>query len=63
MSLRGILSCAKDALVVREPVDIEYQVTRILLENQGRVVRFMDLDGGEAVGNLYSTRERICTAL
>jgi 2,5-furandicarboxylate decarboxylase 1 len=34
-----------------------------LLENQNRVVRFMDLNGGEAVGNLYSTRESVCAAL
>jgi len=63
MSLRGIISCAKDPLVIREPVQIEYEVTRILLENQNRVVRFMDLNGREAVGNLYSTRESVCTAL
>lgn len=34
-----------------------------MLENQNRVVRFMDLNGGEAVGNLYSTRESVCAAL
>jgi len=63
MSLRGIVSCAKDPLVIREPVEVAYEVTRILLENQNRVVRFMDLNGGEAVGNLYSTRESVCAAL
>jgi len=63
MSLRGIVSCAKDPLVIREPVEVAYEVTRILLENQDRVVRFMDLNGGEAVGNLYSTRESVCAAL
>lgn len=63
MSLRGILSCAKAPLVIRESVPIEYEVTRILLENQGSAVRFIDLNGGEAVGNLYSTRESVCTAL
>jgi 2,5-furandicarboxylate decarboxylase 1 len=63
MSLRGIVSCAKDPLVIREPVEVTYEVTRILLENQNRVVRFMDLNGGEAVGNLYSTRESVCAAL
>ncbi len=63
MSLRGIVSCAKNPLVIREPVEVAYGVTRILLENQNRVVRFMDLNGGEAVGNLYSTRESVCAAL
>ncbi len=63
MSLRGILSGVKDPLIIREPVQIEYEVTRILLENQGRVVRFTDLNGSEAVGNLYSTRESVCAAL
>jgi 2,5-furandicarboxylate decarboxylase 1 len=63
MSLRGILSCAKDPLVIRETIPFEYEVTRILLENQSRAVRFIDLNGGEAVGNLYSTRASVCTAL
>jgi UbiD family decarboxylase len=63
MSLRGIISCAKDPLVVREPVKAEYEATRILLENQSRAVRFTNLNGGEAVGNLYSTREGVCASL
>ena len=63
MSLRGIISCAKDPLVVDGHIGIDCEVTRILSENQARVVRFMDLNGAEAVGNLYSTRESICGAL
>ncbi|MDD1755283.1 MAG: UbiD family decarboxylase [Methanomassiliicoccales archaeon] len=63
MSLRGIISCAKDPLVIDHPIGTDYEATRILLENQNRVVRFMSLNGGEAVGNLYSTRESVCRAL
>jgi 2,5-furandicarboxylate decarboxylase 1 len=63
MSLRAILSGVKDALVIREPVSVDYEVTRILRENQSRPVRFMDLNGFEAVGNLYSTRENMAFGL
>jgi len=63
MSLRAILSDVKDALVIDGPVSIEYEVTRILSENQSRPVRFMDLNGFEAVGNLYSTRRSMASGL
>lgn len=49
--------------MIRETIPFEYEVTRILLENQSRAVRFIDLNGGEAVGNLYSTRGSVCAAL
>lgn len=63
MSLRAVLSGVKDALVIEEPVPIDYGVTRILLENQSRPVRFTDLNGFEAVGNLFSTRESMSAGL
>ncbi|MBR4225903.1 MAG: UbiD family decarboxylase, partial [Candidatus Methanomethylophilaceae archaeon] len=37
--------------------------TRILMEDQEAVVLFEDLNGGRAAGNLYSTRDRIASAL
>ncbi len=39
------------------------EVTRHLLKDQDRVVHFTDLNGHEAVGNLWSTRARVCRAL
>ena len=63
MSLRGILSSLKDAVVVQEEVALEYEVTRKLLENPERPVRFNSLAGQKAVGNLFSTRERMSAAL
>ena len=63
MSLRGILSGTKDAFVVEEPVALEYDVTRILLEHPSTPVRFRHLNGYEAVGNLFADRARIAEAL
>jgi UbiD family decarboxylase len=63
MSLRAILSSTKDALTVTKPVSLEYEVTRILLEHPSTTVRFTDLDGHEAVGNLFADRARIAAGL
>lgn len=63
MSLRAILSGVNDAIIIEEPVSIEYDVTRILSESQNRPVRFMNLNGYEAVGNLFSTRENMAAGL
>ena len=63
MSLRGILSSVKGAYVVKESVSLEYEVTRILLEHPSTPVRFMNLNGYQAVGNLFATRESIAGAM
>jgi UbiD family decarboxylase len=63
LSLRKDLETFPDALVVEKPVDLELQVTRILREDQERVVHFKDLAGFEAVGNLWASRDRVCKAL
>lgn len=44
-------------------MDLEYEVTRTLRADEGRLVHFRNLAGFEAVGNLWSTRERICQGL
>ncbi|MBR2255365.1 MAG: UbiD family decarboxylase [Candidatus Methanomethylophilaceae archaeon] len=41
----------------------DQSVTRRLMEDQTATVVFEDLDGGKAVGNLFSTREKIAKAL
>lgn len=48
-----------DAATARD----DCSVTRVLLEDQGRTVVFNDLDGGRAVGNRFSTREKVARAL
>ncbi len=63
MSLQSLLSTVPKKAVVDKPVKIEYEVTRRLLQDQRLPVLFNDLNGGRAVGNLFSTRESICTAL
>jgi UbiD family decarboxylase len=63
MSLQSLLSTIPKKVVVEKSVPIEYEVTRRLLQDQRRPVIFNDLNGGRAVGNLFSTRESICAAL
>lgn len=63
MSLRDDLALFPDVAVVGKPVDPEYEVTRILREDEARVIHFEDLNGFEAVGNLWATRDRICQGL
>ncbi len=52
-----------EVVTVEERVGRELEVTKHLLENPNRPVWFRDLEGYEAVGNLWSTRDRIATAL
>ncbi len=54
---------AGDVLSVKERVGREIDLTRYLLANPKRPVHFLDLDGFEAVGNLWSTRDRVAAAL
>lgn len=52
------------AFIVKEHVDPDTQrTTGILTEDQSRTVVFKSLNGGEAVGNLFSTREKIAEAM
>lgn len=46
-------------MVVEKPVNLELEVTRLLREDEDRVVHFKDLAGFEAVGNLWSSRDRV----
>ncbi|HVO77285.1 MAG TPA: UbiD family decarboxylase, partial [Methanomassiliicoccales archaeon] len=63
MSLQSLLAAIPNKVVVDKAVPVEYEVTRRLLRDQKRPVLFNDLNGGRAVGNLFSTRESICSAL
>ena len=57
-------SISGDVVTVTGPVDPDARdVTRKLMEDQSKTVVFEDLNGGKAVGNLFSTREKIAAAL
>lgn len=52
------------ARVVGEAVDPDScRAAEIMSEDQGRTVLFESLNGGRAVGNLFSTREKVACAL
>ena len=52
------------AFFVKEHIDPDTQrTTGILMEDQSRTVVFESLNGGKAVGNLFSTREKIAEAM
>jgi UbiD family decarboxylase len=63
MSVRGQLSRLEDVVVEQGGVSWDQEVTRLLLKNEGRAVHFKDINGREAVGNLYSSRESVASAL
>ena len=52
-----------DVLRIEADTSREIEATRILLREPRRPVHFRSLDGAEAVGNLWSTRDRVAAAL
>src|SRR5213594_1576613 len=52
-----------DVITVKERTARELECTRILLKHPRNPVHFTDLDGHEAVGNLWSTRDRVAAAM
>ena len=57
-------SVPKDAEIIRGPVcRDDCSVTSFLMADQAKTVVFEDLDGGKAVGNRFSTREKMADAL
>ncbi|HEV8594413.1 MAG TPA: UbiD family decarboxylase [Thermoplasmata archaeon] len=64
MAVREWLERFRDEVVtIDAPVSRELEVTRHLLAHPHSPVHFRDLEGYEAVGGLWSTRERIAAAL
>src|SRR2546428_11635480 len=64
MAIREWLGAFPNAVVeVKEPGAIDLEATRFLLQHPRQPVHLKDLHGGEAVGNLWSTRDRVATAL
>src|SRR5256712_10236321 len=54
---------AADVLRIENPTSREIECTRILLGHPRQPVHFAKLEGGEAVGNLWSTRDRVAASL
>jgi len=64
MAMRSRLErFAKETVVVRERVSHDLGATARLLAHPRVPVRFTDLDGRHAAGNLWSTRDRVADAL
>ncbi len=54
---------ADETITIKEKVSREIEVTRHLLAHPNVPVAFTDLDGFEAAGNIWSTRDRVAAAL
>jgi UbiD family decarboxylase len=54
---------ADDVVRIENPTGREVECTRILVAHPRQPVHFTKLEGGEAVGNLWSTRERVAGSL
>jgi len=52
-----------EVVTINERTSREIECTRILAKHPRSPVHFTDLDGYEAVGNLWSTRERVASAM
>src|SRR3989475_6785661 len=64
MAIRDWLAAfSNDVVEVKEPVATDLEATRFLLRHPRQLVHLRNLQGGEAVGNLWSTRDRVATAL
>ncbi len=62
MSLRSLLSQMNDVINIDQEVSLA-EVSKILYANERVPVHFSSLEGWEAIGNLWSSRERISSAL
>jgi len=63
LSMRGLLEKFPETMVVEEPISSDLELTRVLWQNRTVPVHFKDLDGKSAVGNVWSSRERIARAM
>src|SRR6266581_494690 len=64
MAIRDWLAAfSNDVVEVKEPVATDLEATRFLLHHPRQPVHLRNFQGGEAVGNLWSTRDRVASAL
>jgi len=54
---------AEEVVTIRERTGREFECTRILLGHPRNPVHFLDVDGHEAAGNLWSTRDRVAASM
>src|SRR5437870_12527611 len=58
-----LVAFSNDVVEVKEPVATDLEATRFFLQHPRQPFHLEDLHGGEAVGNLWYTRDRVATAL
>lgn len=63
LSVRKLIAQFPETVVVKGRVSRELELTRALWKDKTKPILFENLDGFHAVGNLWSTRERIAGAL
>ncbi len=63
MSVRQLLSQFEEAITIKGRISRELELTKILLKEKTTPIVFENLDGHKAVGNLWSTRDRIARAM
>ena len=61
--MRAMLDKMEETVVIKGRVSKELEVTKYLLKASTKPILFEDLEGYTAVGNLWSTRERIAAAM
>ena len=63
MAVRELLNQFNETVVVKGHVARELELTKTLFKERTKPILFENLDGFRAVGNLWSTRERIAAAM
>src|SRR4030042_6875326 len=63
LSIRQLLSQFDETITVKGKISRDLELTKILYKERTKPVLFENLDGYHAVGNLWSTRERIAKAM
>lgn len=63
LSVRAFLDKFEETIVVKGHISRDLELTHILFKEKTKPVLFENLDGFRAVGNLWSTRERIASAM
>lgn len=63
LSVRELLKQFNETISVRGHISRELELTKVLYKEKTTPVLFENLDGHTAVGNLWSTRERIAQAM
>src|SRR4030065_1927748 len=63
MALRRYIDQFKETIVIQGHISRDLELTKILHKERTKPVLFENLDGYRAVGNMWSTRERIAQAM